>query len=576
MKKLQSLTERFYKSLLRIVDLYSGIQVNIKKMTLITLFTLICITSLGEDSINVLFLSSFEKGIPASRSLERGLSKTFETNLQRENLYFEYMDSQKLQLKSYGFYKDYLKRKYSKIEFDYIVCWGFNAIDILTSHRDLFPDSKRVLLEGSKKVIKKEVLLEKDLVIKTIPDYSATVEEILRIKETEKIIVIGTSDKLGQNRVNILKKIVSDQPKDIEVEYLLDKNIYEISKVLTRAGDKTIAFYLLMFSDGFGEKLTPYEISEIICKNSNIPVFSFWDALLGSGIAGGKLISFEVIGEEVGEIIFSGDNKNYEEIYPMKTVYDYKALKGWEIDEDRILPSARIINKPPNYFIRHRIQILISTITIIFITIISFLIYRQLLMKKTNKKFQELYEEIRRKNQQLNIISELDSLTGLKNRRAIDRVIKNELDRSSRYGTPISILLIDVDHFKRVNDTYGHNIGDKVLTEISEVLGENIRSTDSVARWGGEEFLIIAANTSLEEAMKFGEKIRGKIEEFNFTKIERLTVSIGISQHRPGESFNKLYERVDEALYSAKEKGRNRVEFEEVPCFSEPSSPKAN
>jgi|GEM_PF-1116838 len=570
--KLQYLIERFNEVLLRIRDLSQELNNYLKQITLITLtlFPVISLTSTGEDSVNVLFISSFGKEIPASVSLERGLTKTFKTNLKKENLYFEYMDSQKLQLKSYDFYGEYLEGKYSNIEFDYIICWGFSAIELLASDRGIFPGSRRVLLEGSKDFPKGEVISDRDLRIKTRPDYSATVEEILRIKETEKIIVIGTSDKLGQNRVNILKKIVEEHPKNIEVEYLLDKNIDEISRELTRAGGNTIAFYLLMFSDGFGKKLTPYEVSEIICRNSNVPVFSFWDVLLGSGIAGGNLISFEVIGEKVGEIAFSESSKNYEEIFPMKTVYDYNALEKWKIDENKILPSAKVINRPPDFFIRHRVAVIISILTIIFITIISFLIYRQLLMKKTNKKFRELYEEIQRKNQQLNIISEHDSLTGLKNRRAIDKVIKNELARSSRYGTPISILLIDVDHFKRVNDIYGHNIGDRVLSEISEVLKGNVRSTDSVARWGGEEFLIIAANTNLQETIKFGEKIRGKIEEFNFTKIEGLTVSIGVSQHRPGETFSKLYERADDALYSAKNKGRNSVRCEEIVSFSPP------
>ncbi len=287
-KKLQSLIEAFEKRVSRIVWISGNSKIKIEKAISITLllFLLICVTSPGEDSIDVLFLSSFEKGIPASAALERGLIKTFETNLQKENLYFEYMDSQKLEHKSYGFYKDYLKEKYSNIKFDYIICWGFNSIELLTSQRDIFPDSKRVLLEGSKGLPKGKTVLERDLIIKSIPDYSATVEEILRIRETEKIIVIGTSDKLGQNRVNILKKVIGDRSEDIEVEYLIDRNIYEISKELTRAGENTIAFYLLMFSDGFGEKLTPYEISEIICRNSRVPVFSFWEVLLGSGIAG--------------------------------------------------------------------------------------------------------------------------------------------------------------------------------------------------------------------------------------------------------------------------------------------------
>ncbi|GLI54529.1 hypothetical protein PM10SUCC1_00440 [Propionigenium maris DSM 9537] len=560
-KKLQSLTRVFNEGFSGIVDISGNLKIEIKNLISITLLLLplICVTSMGEEPINVLFLSSFEKGIPASTALERGLIRTFDTNSQKENLYFEYMDSQKLEHDSYGFYKEYLKGKYSNIKFDYIICWGFNSIELLTSQRDIFPDSKRVLLEGSKGLPKEEGILERDLVIKSVPDYSATVEEILRIRETEKIIVIGTSGKVGQNRVNILKGVIEKLSRDIEVEYLIDRNIYEISKELTKAGDGTIAFYLLMFSDGFGEKLTPYEVSEIICRNSRIPVFSFWKVLLGSGIAGGYLISFEVIGEEIGRVIFSGEGNNYQEIFPMSAAYDYRALEKWDIDEERILPTARIINKPPSFFLRHRVGIFVLLLTITFIIIVSCLVYRQLLMKETNKKFKELYDEIKRKNQQLNILSEIDPLTGLKNRRAIHKDIKNEMKRSSRYGTPMSVLLMDVDYFKRINDTYGHSVGDKVLSELSQLLRENVRATDSVARWGGDEVLILAANIDLQEAIKFGEKLRRKVEEFDFTGIGGLTVSIGISQRKPGEPFNKLYERVDEALYSAKKSGRNTL-----------------
>lgn len=525
------------------------------------LFFLICTTSKGKDSINILFISSFNKNIPASISLERGFSKSFKENSQRETLFFEYMDSHKADLKSYSFYKDYLKTKYSNVKFDYIICWGFNAIELLTSYRDIFPDSKRILLEGSKKIVKKERLLESDMVVKAVADYSATIKEILKIKETKKIIVIGTSDKLGQNRVNILKKTISDSQKNIEVEYLLDKNINEIAKKLRIPNDYTIAFYLLMHSDGLGEKMTPYQVSEIICKNSSIPIFSFWEALFGSGIAGGNLISFEVIGEKVGKLIFLDNKKNYEEISPMNTIYDYKLLKKWRINKNKILSSATIINKPQNFFIKYKVQLFILILTLTFIVIVTFLIYRQLLMKKTNQKFLELYEEIQKKNQKLNIISELDSLTGLKNRRAMHKAIKIEFNRNIRYGNPISILLIDVDYFKRINDTYGHNTGDKILSNISKLLKNNIRITDTASRWGGEEFLILAANSNLQDTIEFGEKIRKKIEEFNFLKNEKITVSIGISEYRTGETFNKLYERVDEALYSAKDKGRNRIEF---------------
>ena len=303
-------------------------------LIILSLFFLICTTSKGEDPINVLFLSSYNKNIPASISLEKGLHKSFKTNKKRERLFYENLDSHKLDLKSHSFYKDYLKEKYSNIEFDYIICWGFDAIELLTSYRDLFPNSKRILLEGSKKIkenLKKELLMENILIIKSVADYSSTIEEILKIRETKKIIVIGTSDKLGLTRVNILKKIISNYHKNIEIEYLLDKNINEINKRLETQDNYTIAFYLLMHTDGFGNKMTPYQISKIICKDSNIPVFSFWEALFGSGIVGGNLISFEVIGEKIGNLIFSEKNKNYDEISPMKTIYDYRLLLSSKI-----------------------------------------------------------------------------------------------------------------------------------------------------------------------------------------------------------------------------------------------------
>ena len=141
--------------------------------------------------------------------------------------------------------------------------------------------------------------------------------------------------------------------------------------------------------------MSPYQVSELICKNSSIPVFSFWESLLGSGIVGGNLISFEVIGEKVARLLFSDDSDVIrKEISPMTTVYDYNSLKKWGISKNKIPPSAKIINKPPSFFVKYKLGITIFILSFSSITIISFLTYRQNLMKKKNK--------------QLNVISEID------------------------------------------------------------------------------------------------------------------------------------------------------------------------
>lgn len=152
-----------------------------------------------------------------------------------------------------------------------------------------------------------------------------------------------------------------------------------------------------------------------------------------------------------------------------------------------------------------------------------------------------------------------DVLTGLKNRYYCDVHVKNEFFGSGAADRVISMLIIDIDHFKNVNDTYGHDIGDKILSEVSEILASSVRSTDVVMRWGGEEFAILLPEVRLFDAISISNKINRKVQANTFSIVKNLTVSIGVAQKQKGESFESLYKRADTALYSAKEHGRNTV-----------------
>lgn len=155
----------------------------------------------------------------------------------------------------------------------------------------------------------------------------------------------------------------------------------------------------------------------------------------------------------------------------------------------------------------------------------------------------------------------LDSLTGLPNREAYNKRLESEMARFNRYGSALSIVVGDVDLFKRINDTYGHLAGDKVLQIIAKTLQSNLRDIDFIARYGGEEFVILMPETDAEAARLAAEKLRQKIEQspFNFRK-ERvpITISFGISQFQANERAETVFERADKALYQAKESGRNR------------------
>lgn len=153
-----------------------------------------------------------------------------------------------------------------------------------------------------------------------------------------------------------------------------------------------------------------------------------------------------------------------------------------------------------------------------------------------------------------------DSLTGLFNRLKLDNVLEYKLSLANRYETPLSVIILDVDYFKKVNDEHGHQVGDSVLKEFAQILQVNAREVDIVGRWGGEEFLIILPQTSLEDAMGVAEKLRKKIETFHFLHVGHKTSSFGVASYVKGEREVQLIERADTALYKAKKNGRNRVE----------------
>lgn len=152
-----------------------------------------------------------------------------------------------------------------------------------------------------------------------------------------------------------------------------------------------------------------------------------------------------------------------------------------------------------------------------------------------------------------------DQLTGLYNRHYFEMIIPDEMERSDRYGEPLSLLLLDLDHFKAVNDTWGHPVGDELLQQTANTIGNNIRAADILVRFGGEEFVVLMPQTTKDGVFEAAEKIRVAISKENHPVAGIRTVSIGVAQRMNNESFRHWYRRVDEALYQAKEGGRNRV-----------------
>ena len=156
-----------------------------------------------------------------------------------------------------------------------------------------------------------------------------------------------------------------------------------------------------------------------------------------------------------------------------------------------------------------------------------------------------------------------DSLTSLYNRKAIEFALNNEIQRSGRYQHKVSVLLLDLDHFKNINDTYGHQAGDQVLEAFAEVITDSIRGTDSAGRYGGEEFIVLLPETALENAVALAERLRQRVAELRVQSGDntiKLTTSIGVAVYPDhADSWKSLYPILDKALYAAKHAGRNAV-----------------
>ncbi|MBN2870529.1 MAG: GGDEF domain-containing protein [Campylobacterales bacterium] len=181
----------------------------------------------------------------------------------------------------------------------------------------------------------------------------------------------------------------------------------------------------------------------------------------------------------------------------------------------------------------------------------SFGVLSALILDRTNKR---IFMDAR----ELEHLATTDKLSGLYNRMKIESFCVAEIERAKRYQEDFSIILLDIDYFKTVNDIYGHNAGDRVIENLSKIMTESVRSVDKVGRWGGEEFLILLPETSLDKGFAVAEHLRIRISEGDFSPVPQVRISAGVTAYRNGDTVEKMVQRADEGLYRAKEGGRNR------------------
>ena len=342
---------------------------------------------LVNKKLNVLFISSFSKNIPAQDFFESGLDEALGFSKGQNNLFFEFMDNPRLKKENVKrVLAQYLEEKYQDIEFDFVVAWGEIASIFLSINHLLFEDANRVYVEAEgAELFRERSQTEKETLIVIEDDYQAAFQEVLKLEHPKKIYVIGTTTDIeAQSRLRLFKNSITGETAKLQIEYLLDQTLEQVAAKLEGLSRKdTVAFYLLMFSDGKGTSMTPYAVAKKLAARSAIPIYSFWESLMGSGAVGGYVLSLERVGFHLGETILSNSRGEAVSVFsPMRHVYDWKALQRWKIDKKKLPDGAIILNRPPDLLAQYRWHILAVAILIIALSSLSFLLSKALTRSK--------------------------------------------------------------------------------------------------------------------------------------------------------------------------------------------------
>jgi diguanylate cyclase (GGDEF)-like protein len=316
------------------------------------------------------------------------------------------------------------------------------------------------------------------------------------------------------------------------------------------------------------------ELARSLAATTQAPVFTHSESMLQPGVVGGYVVSAESVGRMIAQILL-GEAASQERLQGYQ--FDFPATQRFHL---RNLPAdAMMLNRPADVWDLYRWQIIggLSLIVLQGVLITSLFIALRdrrrttvaLADERNNLEDRVLQRtlELLLANQKLEKLATTDPLTGIANRRKMTEQISHELDRARRFHHPLSLLMIDIDHFKRINDTYGHEVGDKAIVAIARLLTESMRGVDLVARFGGEEFVLLMPETHVEVAVHAAERLRAAVAaltvEAGDGALVAQTISVGVSSADPSGTLDtpsSLLVRADKALYRAKKDGRNRVE----------------
>jgi diguanylate cyclase (GGDEF)-like protein len=558
-----------------------------------------CVANDGVINKKVLIIDSFNQDLPISKIFLKGVQDELaqQANL-KINYYYEYLDQENLK-----YLPKYLKEKYSNQKPDLIIVHRSVAFEFMLNHAEfVFPGIPVICAGDTREKYNNEVLPPNFMQVLGSVDIAESFRVLLKTRPiTKKIyVVIGASD-LERGMMSKLREDLAQFSGQVEIIYLDNLTVPEmLDKVSTITGDAAI-MYFFAFKDVAETSYLPRELMNMIYARAKVPIYTTAGSYLGSGIVGGYLFNGELLGKKVADLslgILQGEKSfpSGVEIFPAaEYVFDWRELKRWDIDPNYLPYGSKVKFSEPSLWDLYRGYV-IGTIVVLVLQamlICGLLTNRRkrkkaeailakmnvnleaMVMERTqeletaNKELrtakerqEDLISVLSQLNKHLDFTSRTDALTGLFNRRHMTEKVEAEFERFHRTGRTFAVVIGDVDHFKQVNDTYGHNSGDFLLRIVADELRNAVRAYDTVSRWGGEEFLCLLPEADINTALKVAERMRSMIVNKNFVW-EGLSIPIsmtfGVTIANTGDTMERVINRADQALYKGKESGRNKV-----------------
>ncbi len=503
----------------------------------------------------ILVIHSYNTSFPWTTAFEDSLREQAELPGSGLELYIENLDVTRFgTVTERAAFARFLTTKYKNVPIDAVIGNSDHACSFIDEYLRFPPSIPRAYYTTSYENPKQWIFSLSAKYDRVVRDTWSLVEKV--VPRIDGVLVISGDPYSTRTVSSHIRELAGEA--GLPVRVLEDFTFDELKAEISGTSPTTAVFFTPVLRDKTGASSIPKRLLAELAELSPAPIFTFWETMTGSGTVGGYVISARTAAVEMVKAI-----RDYKETgsfvndYTVSTcVLDWTEMERHGLRTDLVPEGATIINRPEPLYVRYA-RTVMRIANFVFIGFIAALLVAVILVVRSYARLRAVNRQLLVARKEAEELSLRDSLTGLLNRRAFMPLVEYELQRRNRFGSVASLMVADIDHFKRVNDTYGHDTGDVVLQEVAKAIQGAIRGTDTLARWGGEEFIVLLPDTDEQSGFVLAEKIRRSVAELRFRSCPSVTISVGLSQHGPNEGFLDWFRETDGALYRAKESGRN-------------------